>query len=82
MRLATLAVLSLSVLLVSAQTSTTDASSTSELLAEIAKLPTCVVRTTIENRNHRTQLTAISDHLHSKGSARNAMLSQRSCVPM
>jgi hypothetical protein len=51
MRFIALALLLFSALLVSAQTSTTDASSTSELLAEIAKLPTCVVRMTTENRN-------------------------------
>jgi hypothetical protein len=49
MRFITLALVSFSVLLVSAQTSTTDASATSDLFAEIAKLPTCVVRLTIGN---------------------------------
>lgn len=50
MRFITLALLSLSVLLASAQTPKAESPATSDLLAELADLPACVVSINIENQ--------------------------------
>lgn len=73
MRLFTLARLSFLTLLVSAEASRTDAPTSNELLTELTKLPTCVVRKTIESFVHYIQLTAMSDHMHNAIPAQNRM---------
>jgi hypothetical protein len=64
MRFSALARLSFLAVLVSAQTSKTDTSTSNDLLAEFQKLPTCAVR--IENASlvHYAQLTPTRDQLH------------------
>ena len=64
MRFFTLASLSFLAVLVSAQTSKTDAATTNELLAELTKLPTCVVRIAAESAVHWIRLTGAADHMH------------------
>jgi hypothetical protein len=66
MRFSTLASLSFLTVLASAQTSTTDVSTSNDLLAEFAKLPTCVVRMTIVGLFHCTQLTPTLDQVHNR----------------
>lgn len=61
MRFFTFASLSFLVLLVSAQTSGTGNPGLDGLLADLAKLPSCVVRITIKNSAFWTQLTAMLD---------------------
>ena len=73
MRFFTLASLSFLTLLASAQTSKTDAPTTNELLADLSKLPTCVVSMTAKSPIHWTQLTAIPDHMHNAIIAQNQM---------
>jgi hypothetical protein len=64
MRFLTLASFSFLTLLVSAQKSKTDAPTTNELLAELTKLPKCVVSMTDKSLVYLTQLTTMLDHMH------------------
>jgi hypothetical protein len=67
MRFFTLA--SLSFLAILASAPKTRAATTSELLGDLAKLPPCVVRLTVERPEHWIQLTVMPDYLHNVGIA-------------
>jgi hypothetical protein len=66
MRFFTLASLSFLAVLASAQTSKTDVPSSNDLLAEFARLPTCVVSMKIAGLFHYTHLTPTLDQVHNR----------------